>query len=77
MKDWNETLTYTNDGPKIVTEMTIAWDEFMCFKYPSSCQSCPVGWRLRCPIDKSLKNQSYQSRPDGCPLGLVCVYIKD
>ena len=79
MLDNKETTTYTDDGPKLLCEVTAKWDDFICFKYPATCGECPVGWRTRCNVNNEEKLNSYstEKRPDGCPLGLALVRILD
>ena len=77
MIDLKETITNTDTGPKLIAELTANWEDFMCFKYPTSCAHCCVGWRTRCTVDSDTKRNSYKSRPDECPLGLVLLSIMD
>ena len=77
MLDYKETISATDDGPKIVIDATYKWEDFLCFKYPTSCAYCCIGWRTRCPVDIAVQKESRTSRPDGCPLGLVVLSIKN
>ena len=77
MIDYKETCTITDSGPKLILEATADWGDFMCFKYPTSCSNCCVGWRLRCSVDKDVKKESQDSRPENCPLGLLVATVKN
>ena len=76
MLDNMDTITFSGDGPKLVAEYTANWEDFLCFDYPESCDSCCFGWRSRCPVDIDVKRKSSERRPDECPLGLVVVIPK-
>ena len=73
MKTYKEILT--ENGPMKITEeiTTIPWDKFLCFKCPKSCQDCPVGWRLICPVNSELKNLATDNRNKNCPLKCISV----